>query len=344
MPSDPDLAYRTQEPRPPRRKRAARVVRRAVNRAAPAVREVISQGTWPKTGTQLLTEVGAYTDSAVAAHNALTTAHGVDLTKVLSSPDGTVNSSVATTASAYTALGSNWTPGRVYFVPGTASGAPGGALASDAFNRTVTDGWLDADIGGTYALTGSAADFDVASGAGTINHPTAGASGNDRVAVPSAMAAALEQNAVMRYSINQLPTVSSHSMFWELRYQAALQTYRVRCEITTAGAVRLTPQYVAGAGAVDFAAAVTVAGLTYTAGMILNFRAQVTGSGPATILRGKVWQDGTTEPSAWATSFTDTASGASAATTPAQAAIYSRMGANAAPVPMLVSVYDYSIA
>ena len=38
---------------------------------------------------------------------------------------------------------------------------PGDPIASDDFERTVVSGWGDATTGGTWALTGTAADFAV---------------------------------------------------------------------------------------------------------------------------------------------------------------------------------------
>ena len=43
---------------------------------------------------------------------------------------------------------------------------------------------------------------------------------------------------------------------------------------------------------------VTVSGLTYTAGLSLSVRVQVTGTAP-TVVRARVWRTGQAEPTAW---------------------------------------------
>src|SRR5262245_29848590 len=50
-----------------------------------------------------------------------------------------------------------------------------GQYVVDTFGRTSNNSWGSAPTGGAYTLTGTAADFDVANGNGTINVPTAGA-------------------------------------------------------------------------------------------------------------------------------------------------------------------------
>jgi hypothetical protein len=52
------------------------------------------------------------------------------------------------------------------------------------------------------------------------------------------------------------------------------------------------------------AAAVTVPGVTYSAGLSLSVRLQVTGTSPTTV-RARVWVTGQTEPSTWQRTATD---------------------------------------
>lgn len=49
------------------------------------------------------------------------------------------------------------------------------ALASDPFNRTVTNGWGAAEIGGSWTISSTSSNFAVANGAGTMK--TAASSG-----------------------------------------------------------------------------------------------------------------------------------------------------------------------
>src|SRR5687768_861230 len=53
--------------------------------------------------------------------------------------------------------------------------APFGAVeVLDTFARSVTDGFGSADTGGAYSLVGTATNFDVAGGYGTVSIPANG--------------------------------------------------------------------------------------------------------------------------------------------------------------------------
>jgi len=59
-------------------------------------------------------------------------------------------------------------------------------------------------------------------------------------------------------------------------------------------------------GTTTVLATAPVSGLSVSPGDVLDIRAQVTGTSPTT-LRAKVWKDGSSEPSAWAVTATDSA-------------------------------------
>ncbi|WNB85078.1 PKD domain-containing protein [Cellulomonas sp. ATA003] len=75
--------------------------------------------------------------------------------------------------------------------------------------------------------------------------------------------------------------------------------YRARLKVQPSGSVTL----IAGRGETALKA-VTLPGVTYAAGTELSIRLQVTGTSPTTV-RAKAWKRGTTEPSAWQVSATD---------------------------------------
>ncbi len=66
----------------------------------------------------------------------------------------------------------------------TVAAAPS-AIASDAFERTVTNGWGTADVGGAWTLKGTASRFKVAGGTGQIQVPAGSTLNADLNAVSS---------------------------------------------------------------------------------------------------------------------------------------------------------------
>ena len=83
--------------------------------------------------------------------------------------------------------------------------------------------------------------------------------------------------------------------------------YRGRVRIQSTGAMIAQLQKVV-AGTETTLASANVTGLTYVPGMKLRIRVQAQGASPTT-LRLKVWEDGTTEPTAWRVTTTDATDG-----------------------------------
>jgi PKD repeat protein len=182
--------------------------------------------------------------------------------------------------------------------------APGGptAFAADDFTRTVSGGWGTAVTGGAWsAVTGGS----VSGGAGLI---PLGAAVERTVLLPNALSPSADLRGTVW--VDKALTGPMYLSFIGRRVTGA-GDYRANIKLTQTGQVQpsITRMQASGTEASPaLAAAVTVSGLTLGLGDRLNVRVQVTGASPTTI-RVKAWKDGTTEPTAWARTATDTFAG-----------------------------------
>lgn len=179
----------------------------------------------------------------------------------------------------------------------TVNSTPGGALASDAFGRTLSSGWGTADAGGTWALNGSSSYFSVGNGVGTMNlaasrGPSAYLPGVSSTAADSAVTVSLDKIG------------NGGGTFLGLTgRRVAGNEYRGKIKVASNGAVTL--QITRLAGGSETTLSQTSAGFSITAGQAVQLRVQVTGTSPTTI-RAKAWRVGTTEPTNWMLTSTDT--------------------------------------
>jgi PKD repeat protein len=222
-----------------------------------------------------------------------------------------------------TAHGTGATPIHVYAVGGTyhvtltVSDGKGGTdavthdvtvappgvadFATDAFGRTVVNGFGSADLGGLWTLQGGNTYFAVNGGAGKITIP-AGAS--RQASLDAVQQTDTEVNTKMSFA----QPATGGGIYGEVvaRRVNPQNDYRAKIKISSTGAVTLQlTRTVANAETVI--SSTTVAGLTYNAGDVLHVRFQASGTG-TTVLRTKVWKDGTSEPAAWILSSNDTTS------------------------------------
>jgi hypothetical protein len=175
-------------------------------------------------------------------------------------------------------------------------------VLNDEFTRTATSSWGAPDQGGTaYTFnTATVANFNVTPGAGTILVP---GQGLDRIAAAGGISVT-DQDTLTRFSVDVVPTAGSYSIFHQSRRSSLNQTYDVRAQINSTGAITLTPQKVVAGVSTDLVAAATVTGITATAGTFYWMRSQVIGTNPTTVA-GKLWADGSPEPTSWLVSTTD---------------------------------------
>jgi len=176
---------------------------------------------------------------------------------------------------------------------------PPAPFAVDGFGRTTTGGWGNADLGGTWVRSGSATNFAVGSGAGTIRMGSAGA--GPSISLPNLTSS--DTDVRVRAALDKMP--AGGSTFIELKPRTVgADNYNVGTKVLVNGTVTVTLARTVN-GADTSLLTKTVTGLTYSAGDHLNIRTQATGTN-GTTFRVKVWKVGSAEPIDWAASVTDT--------------------------------------
>ena len=182
------------------------------------------------------------------------------------------------------------------------SSANGTPIANDTFTRTVSNAWGTADTGGAWTiLAGTAADFDVASGVGTIVTPTGGL--EHLAHLGSTSGRDIDSVATITFP-NALSGTGGAFGYAVLRRQSGGGYYRVGIYVTTANQVFIRGQNQAGTSL--FSDIDT--GFTFAAGDSFKLRVQTEGASPTTI-RARVWRASTIEPATWAVTSTDSTLG-----------------------------------
>lgn len=171
-------------------------------------------------------------------------------------------------------------------------------FATDDFDRSVSGGWGAAALGGPWTLFSSASSYAVADGAGSMALSTPGA--NRKAQLRDVSVTDVELTGVL--SLDEISDGSGTFVSLVGRTDGFSSEYRAKVWVKSTGAVQL--QLVALQSGETTLAAANIADLSVTPGERLAVRLQVTGSAPTT-LRGKVWKAGTTEPSAWQLTATD---------------------------------------
>lgn len=165
-----------------------------------------------------------------------------------------------------------------------------GALAGDAFGRTVAGGWGSADVGGPWTSIGTASRFSVAGGRALHSLP-ASATDESRLG----QVAARNVDATVSAGVNALPSTG---------YVFAMLGSRISGPSSYWARLRINSDGTVGVHLLRDGTALTgtnaVAGLSITAAdrVWVRFQTEST-SDTATTLRVKVWKAGTTEPTAW---------------------------------------------
>jgi PKD repeat protein len=175
-------------------------------------------------------------------------------------------------------------------------------FATDSFGRTVASGWGTADSGGAWTISGGAANFSVGGGSGNINLATAGMSaGTSLNGVTST-----DSEVRVGVALNKAQTGGGTYVSVIGRRISSTSDYRVKLKYASTGVVTEVLESVVG-GTETALKTVVVPGVTYTPGMVLNVRLQVTGTSPTTI-SSMVWANGTTQPATWQATTTDSTS------------------------------------
>ena len=208
----------------------------------------------------------------------------------------------------------------------------GGVIAGDAFSRTVSSGWGSADLGGVWTRSGTATNFAVAGGVGTIRMGTAGSG-------PSmALNGVSATNTEVRTTISMDKAATGGGVYGTVRPRIVSNgdRYFVDTRWVAGGTVILNLGRNVGSTETNLQSR-TVTGLTVAPGEKLNVKAQAFGTSPTTF-RAKVWKVGTAEPSAWTASVTD-----SSATLQAAGAIGlgTYLSGSATNAPVVASFDDF---
>ncbi len=170
-----------------------------------------------------------------------------------------------------------------------------GVIAADDFNRTVTNGWGTADLGGAWTLRGTASRFSVANGVG-------------KIALPASAANTVYADLNGVSSTNtRIDAVFSVDSLVEGQYVALVgrrvgsANYIARLRLQADGGVKL---YLLQDGATSIAPVLQVP-ITIVPGEKYVVSMEVTGTSPTTV-KAKVWKQSDAEPAAWQREGTNT--------------------------------------
>ncbi|TDD75386.1 PKD domain-containing protein [Actinomadura rubrisoli] len=209
--------------------------------------------------------------------------------------------------------------------------ATSGTLAADAFGRTVSGGWGNADTGGAWSRNGSGGVLSVG-GTGQIELGAPGNSGGGYLNGVSSTGTDLTFTA----ALDKEGTGNGVYLSAIGRRVGSEGDYRARLRLRPSGVVSLKLSRLAsGNTETDIVAEQAVEGLTYEPGKRLHARLQVTGTSPTT-LKAKVWADGAAEP-AWQLTGTDATAGLQAA---GSIGVWTYLAGNTTNAPVVVSVDD----
>lgn len=184
-------------------------------------------------------------------------------------------------------------------------------FALDAFSRTVTNGWGTADLGGTWTISGTAANFGVNNGSAFNKLTAVNTAGNARLNAVSSQSF----DITTRVSIDQAPVGSGVWLNVAGRSVNSGNEYRARVRFASNG-VHLALTKITTGSSASFLVADTTTGLTATPGQWYRVRVNAFGSNPTTI-RAKVWLDGQPEPNTWLVTTTDSTAALQASGNPA---------------------------
>lgn len=161
----------------------------------------------------------------------------------------------------------------------------------DTFSRTVANGWGAADQGGSYTVTGTAANFAVGSGVGTMSVPAAN---TERIA-NLANVSMDDTDQRIKFIVNTLPVGAAATIRVYARQQDASNLYQLGIFITVSGAFQVHAKKLIGGVQTAIGSNATVTGLSFSTSTTYWMRAAVTDSSPSNLFI-KVWADGTVEP------------------------------------------------
>ena len=156
----------------------------------------------------------------------------------------------------------------------------------DTFTRTSTNGWGSATpSGGAYTIAGTAANFAVNGGVGSMTSPSAGVVRSALLNTPSAA----DVDVSFRVRTDKLAVGGAQFVYAVVRRNGANE-YRVKLRMAPNGAVFVSASTLINNVETTIGSEVQVPGLTHAANTFIRFRAQVSGANPTT-LRIRAWAD-----------------------------------------------------
>ena len=206
-------------------------------------------------------------------------------------------------------------------------------LASDAFNRNVTNGWGTADTGGPWTIRGTASRASVSPGSAKFTLPSALTMYADLNNVSSDQ----QPKVTTEFSVDKLYSGSSEGMYVAATgRQVGADYYAARLVIAPDGSVKMYLLRDSSA----LLAAYTVPGLTIVPGAHYKLSVLVTGT-PTTTVAAKVWKATDTEPAAWQRSATNTFAALQA---PGRVGVFAYLPAGTTNAPITVSFYNLVVS
>jgi PKD repeat protein len=165
-------------------------------------------------------------------------------------------------------------------------------VASDDFERTASNGWGSAAIGGAWTRTsGAASAYSVDGHLGNMTVTTPGSA----VAQYLNSVSGTNMSGSVDVGYSAAPTGGGSYTYIAVRHTASGE-YRIRVRLAPTSTTLQVTSLVSGTETV--LAQTTVTGLVYNLGDVLRMKLNVSGSG-TTALQAKVWKVGTSEPAAW---------------------------------------------
>lgn len=190
-------------------------------------------------------------------------------------------------------------------VAATIDAPVGTVTANDTFTRTSTSGFGQAPVGGLWSLAGSTpTDYKLNGTQGTLR--LGSASTTRSVTLQSLSQRNIE--LLTRVKSDKTAVGGNISAYFVARQVAPGLEYRARLRFGTDGSLNLVATKVLGGVETGVGAEVKVLGLTHTANQFYWIKTDISGYSP-TMIKIKVWKDGTAEPASWAYTGTDSSAG-----------------------------------
>ncbi|MFT4297058.1 MAG: PKD domain-containing protein [Micropruina sp.] len=205
-------------------------------------------------------------------------------------------------------------------------------IAADDFNRTVSNGWGNADLGGAWTRSGTASNFAVSSGSATITM-TAG------VGPGSYLNSVSARDVELRTSVSyDKPGTGGGTYTSFIVRRNGTTDYRAVVRVTSTATTVQFQRTVNGTATV-IGNTVTLSGGALTANETLRLKVQATGAN-STTLRAKVWRAAASEPTAWTVSTTDSTSGLQTA---GSVGVYSYMSGSSTNSPIVAKFAEFIV-